>query len=154
MRNKTKFNPKGMNSVLKKLEALKQTQVVVGIPAVANKIHEGGVSNAVIAAAHEFGVPDKNIPERSFLRSTFNENKDKAASFLATRIRNALISKGDMNKPFELLGLKMATEVKGKIQSGIEPPLLKATIKRKGSSKPLIDTGQLVQSITYEVRNG
>ena len=38
------------------------------------------------------------------------------------------------------------------ITEGITPALKSATIKRKKSSKPLIDTGQLLNSITYEVR--
>ena len=32
-------------------------------------------SRAEVAAVHEFGSPSKNIPERSFMRSAFNENK-------------------------------------------------------------------------------
>ncbi|MDF7681191.1 hypothetical protein PT300_11600 [Enterobacteriaceae bacterium ESL0689] len=51
------------------------------------------------------------------------------------------------------MGEKLAGEVKRKIQSGIAPPLDPKTIARKGSSRPLIDTGNLLQSITYEVRD-
>jgi len=32
---------------------------------------------ALIGAVHEFGAPKKNIPERSFMRTTFNEEKKK-----------------------------------------------------------------------------
>jgi len=40
------------------------------------------------------------------------------------------------------------------INRGIEPNLNAKTIKRKKSSKPLIDTGRLKGSITHEVRGG
>jgi hypothetical protein len=38
------------------------------------------------------------------------------------------------------------------INAGIEPGLNERTIERKGSSKPLIDTGRLKGSITHEIR--
>ncbi|MEY0908199.1 hypothetical protein AB7180_15570, partial [Providencia rettgeri] len=57
------------------------------------------------------------------------------------------------DRPFAIVGEKLAGEVKRKIQAGINPPLDPKTVKRKKSSKPLIDTGNLLQSITYEVRD-
>ncbi|ETS31164.1 hypothetical protein PTE_03118 [Photorhabdus khanii NC19] len=93
-----------------------------------------------------------NIPERSFLRSTFNENKGKYANKLAKSIKSELKNNGDPQQALEKLGEIVARDVKRKIQAGIDPPLSQATIKRKKSSKPLIETGQLLQSITYEVR--
>ncbi len=43
-------------------------------------------------------------------------------------------------------------KVKEKITEGIPPPLRETTIARKGSSKPLIDTGTLRASITHKVK--
>ncbi|MEM8168046.1 hypothetical protein Q4R38_18910, partial [Morganella morganii] len=56
-------------------------------------------------------------------------------------------------RAFAIVGEKLSGEVKRKIQSGINPELDPKTVARKGSSKPLIDTGNLLQSITYEVRD-
>ncbi len=39
-----------------------------------------------------------------------------------------------------------------KIQRGIDPALKDATIAKKGSSTPLIETGQLINSIDFEVK--
>ena len=41
-----------------------------------------------------------------------------------------------------------------KIDSYIPPPLAEATINAKGSSQPLVDTGQLYGQISHEVRDG
>ena len=93
------------------------------------------------------------IPERSFLRSTLNENKDKATKLLIRELKGD-ISQGDFSgRAFAIVGENLSGEVKRKIQSGIEPALDPETVRRKGSSKPLIDTGNLLQSITYEVRD-
>ncbi|MDE9495734.1 hypothetical protein KKJ09_19635 [Xenorhabdus bovienii] len=152
IRNSGNFQGDGLRALAAKLREMEKLRVYVGVPASKNQRNdETGISNAVVAAAHEFGVPG-HIPERSFLRSTVSENKENAAKFLAKNIREALLTDGDKETPFALLGEKIAGEVKRKIQAGIDPPLDPKTIKRKGSSKPLIDTGQLLQSITYEVR--
>jgi phage gpG-like protein len=152
IKNKSNFNGKILSSLEAKLREMGKIRTYVGVPASKNQRNdETGISNAEIAAAHEFGVPG-HIPERSFLRSTVEENKEKAAAFLAKNILETLLTDGDKTTPFALLGEKMAGEVKRKIQTGIDPALNPKTIERKGSSKPLIDTGQLLQSITYEVR--
>ncbi|MBD2785383.1 hypothetical protein ID858_07785 [Xenorhabdus sp. DI] len=92
------------------------------------------------------------IPERSFLRSTFNENKDSYVEALAKGIQSELLNDGNPIQAFDKLGEKMTGDVKAKIMSGIDPALSQETIHRKKSSKALIDTGELIQSITYQVR--
>ena len=49
-------------------------------------------SRASIAAVHEFGAPSKNIPERSFIRSTINEksSQDKMSNEVTTQIKEAI----------------------------------------------------------------
>lgn len=54
----------------------------------------------------------------------------------------------------ELVGLKHASQVQGVIQAGVEPGNADYTKIRKGSSRTLIDQGQLVQSITYQTVTG
>ena len=49
------------------------------------------------------------------------------------------------------LGEMTKGDVQTEIRSGDFAPLKPATIKRKGSSRPLIDTGQMVQSIAWEL---
>jgi len=42
-------------------------------------------SRALVAAVHELGAPSKNIPARSFERSTFNENKKGIIKILTSK---------------------------------------------------------------------
>ncbi|MDE9549246.1 hypothetical protein, partial [Xenorhabdus bovienii] len=110
-------------------------------------------SKSNFSTTHTVPAHTINMPERSFLRSTFNEKKGDYAKDLTKEIQSELLNDGDPVKAFDKLGEKVAGDVKAKILSGVEPALSPKTIKRKGSSKPLIDTGQLLQSITYEVRD-
>lgn len=115
---------------------------------------EGGegaeMSNIALARIHEYGT-DK-IPERSFIRSTVFEQK-QAIIELITQLKTD-IYKGRMtvDKALDGIGSQVESLIKGKITDG-DPawdPLSEETIKRKGSAKPLIDTGQLLHSITYK----
>lgn len=152
IKNSVKFKGNRLKALEARIRALGQKKVVVGVPASTNADRKDELSNATIAAAHEFGVQG-HIPERSFLRSTLNENKANASRLLAKELK-ADIEIGEFSdRPFAIVGEKLAGEVKRKIQAGINPPLDPKTVKRKKSSKPLVDTGSLVQSITYEVRN-
>lgn len=38
---------------------------------------------AVVAAVHEFGAPTRNIPQRAYMRPTFDENKDRIFKLIA-----------------------------------------------------------------------
>lgn len=117
--------------------------------------HEGGeISMVGLAAVHEFGSPSRGIPERSFLRSAFaGDGKKSLAKTCARLYKQVLSGKMTTKQALEVLGQWAAARVKRGITAGegIPPPLKPETIKRKGSSRTLVDTGQLVNSITYEV---
>lgn len=152
IRNSGNFKGAGLKVLEARIREMGKKKVVVGVPAATNDVRDDGLSNATIAAAHEFGVPG-HIPERSFLRSTLGENKGWATGLLIRELK-ADISQGNFSgRAFAIVGEKLSGEVKRRIQSGINPELDPKTVARKGSSKPLIDTGNLLQSITYEVRD-
>ena len=114
---------------------------------------ESGTALAMVAAVHEFGSPEQGIPERSFLRSGIREGVPKFNRLNEANLRAVVLGSKTVDQSLDMLGVVASGEVKRKIRQGPFQPLKQATIDRKGSSKPLIDTAQLVQSITY-VRDG
>lgn len=111
-----------------------------------------GSSNATIYAANEFGVPSKGIPERSSLRSTI-DTRQREYTALGAHLADR-VGRGELTarQAHEILGLRIVADIKRAIQQGVPPPNKPATVKAKGSSKTLIDSGQMVNSITNEVR--
>jgi hypothetical protein len=106
-----------------------------------------------LAAIHEFGSPAANIPERSFIRRTFYERVPNELRVVCGRIAKA-ITLGAMGarQGMNTLGAWAAAQVKNTItQTDIPPPLASETVNRKGSSKPLVDTGQMLNAISWEV---
>ncbi|MEM8168026.1 hypothetical protein Q4R38_18810, partial [Morganella morganii] len=95
IKNSGNFSGAGLKALEARIRELGKKKVVVGVPAATNGVRDDGLSNATIAAAHEFGVPG-HIPERSFLRSTLGENKGKATELLIRELK-ADISQGDFS---------------------------------------------------------
>lgn len=92
------------------------------------------------------------IPERSFIRATIDEKRGDIARLFERAAKGAIDGKINLKTGLGLIGEKTVAWIKGRIRKGISPPLAASTIARKGSSKPLIDEGQLIGSLTYAVR--
>jgi hypothetical protein len=150
--------------VMKAIELLANTRVMVGVPAEeALRQPEPGekstpINNAALAYIHENGAPEAKIPPRPFLKPAVAGMSDEIASRLNTIADAALNGRPEaVSKGFHALGLRAQAAVRNKINEGVPPPLSPVTIKRrlaKGrtGTKPLIDTGQLRNAITYVIR--
>lgn len=125
--------------------------VMVGVRADAGN-DENGTSIAFIAAVNEFGSGDGHVPERSFLRSTLDENGEKYIGQLGVALGKVLSDKSSLRKELNLIGAGAAADVQRKITAIASPANAKSTVAKKGSSNPLIDDGQLRASIDFEVR--
>lgn len=116
----------------------------------------GDITILELAAIHEFGSPAAGVPERSFIRRTFQNSEDWLPQFQSKLAKAVIQGKISHERALEILGKKCVDEVKNTITEGegVPPPLEQSTIDAKGSSRPLVDTGQLVNSISYEVVMG
>ncbi len=153
----------------KRIEAGKHV-VRVGVP--SGTTEADGTPVALIAAVHEFGAPEKGIPERPFLRTAIQENRGKYARLNRINLVAVLNQKMTMEQALGQLGEVAKGDVQANISDGKFQPLAESTIKvrerkrSKGYSqkinkkaaasggpvdKPLIETGQLRQSIAWEI---
>ena len=134
---------------IKELKQLKSSRVKVGFPKGWNA-YPDGTPVALVAATQEFGSTSQNIPPRPFFRNALmlnmNYRKDRKYYF-------SLVAKGKMPTHTALaqLGDKVAQDIQESIITLGRPALKEATVKNKGSSNPLVDTGHLKQSVTYKV---
>jgi|SRR5690554_409953 len=164
MKTKVKFIDKKAvwNRIVENFGDMADLHVVVGVPqSSADRTGDDDFATmAEVAFFNEFGTED--IPERSFLRSTVDENNPKYTRLYKQLMGKVFDQKTTVKKAFGLLGEKAKADVQRKIRSGVEPANAPATIERKGSSKTLVGGnkkkgypgGQLLKSITYEVRDG
>lgn len=147
----------GLNRIIRTLNKdLDGVVVKVGVQAKDKAVRRGkggSIRNtdqplAVIAAIHEFGLGD--MPQRSFLRSAYDENLPVIDKMIQHVANGAVFGLGT-NAALNQLGNVVQGMVQRKIVDGPFVPNSPATIKRKKSSKPLIDTGHLRQSIRYVI---
>lgn len=147
----------GLNRIIRTLNKdLDGVVVKVGVQAKDKAVRRGkggSIRNtdqplAVIAAIHEFGLGD--MPQRSFLRSAYDENLPVIDKMIQ-RVANGAVFGLGTNAALNQLGNVVQGIVQRKIVDGPFVPNSPATIKRKKSSKPLIDTGHLRQSIRYVI---
>ncbi|ELM3659802.1 hypothetical protein ACW6AV_001656 [Edwardsiella piscicida] len=113
---------------------------------------EGATYNGVIpvpmvAATNEFGNPAHNQPPRPFFRNAIAENEEKWKEKTSQ-----LIERGDdIGEIFSILGEIIVGDIRQSIITLESPPLSPVTIAKKGFDKPLIDTKNMLDSISYEV---
>lgn len=141
-------------AVLARVVELGRAEVRAGVVGPkAQEIHgDTGLTNAVIGLIHELGL---GVPERSFVRKTLRDPAFVAEfSALQARIAKAVLAgKMDRDRALGLLGAFAAGKIQRTIvDDQVEPELQPATVERKGSSKVLVDTGQLVGAIGFEIR--
>jgi hypothetical protein len=104
---------------------------------------------AAYAFANEFGT--KNIPERSFIRSTFDRETPALMRMIDAGVLNAqtkLIPLADALIP---AANHLRNAIINTIQSGIAPNNAPSTIKAKGFDATLVNTGQMQRAVTWRV---
>jgi len=92
------------------------------------------------------------IPERPFLRNAMRDNQRKYARFSASKARDLVEGKITLEGVLKQLGVLAQGDVQHEITALREPPNSPVTIAAKGSSNPLIDTGEMRQSVTWQIR--
>lgn len=129
--------------LIEKLKASSQKAVYVGFPAEFNEKVEGSdnFNLASLAAVLEFG--NERIPSRPFLRQTLTENQEKYIALFVKLFESGV----SIDQIYEQIALIAQGDVQQNIVNGKWTANAPSTIKRKKSSKPLIDTGKLRQSV-------
>lgn len=132
-----------------------------GEQAMIGHVHEYGVDIEVTplmrAYLHYEGIHLREetthikIPERSYIRKFANEEMDKVVKKADTFVDAVLALGIDADTFLDMLGEELADGMKDVLTAVTDPPLTDWTKDKKGSSKPLEDTGSLRDSIDYEV---
>lgn len=121
--------------------------------------YENGTPVALVAMVNEFGVPQKNIPPRPFMRPAAENNKEAWKKTFNFGVKQGFQT-GDFKQAFNLVGMQAQGDIKTAIKNVTAPALAESTKKArltgkvknaKTATKPLIDTGYMLDSVAYEV---
>lgn len=102
---------------------------------------------AQVAIQNEFGVPEKNVPPRPFMKRALDGYKRK----WARKVRDELpqMEPMDLSKMAKRLSTTVINDIQTCIDELMFPPNAPSTIKRKGFNNPLIDTGTMRDTVTW-----
>ena len=108
-----------------------------------------------IAVVNEFGSSNGKIPERSFIRSTFDSEKKNWRALTGKLKKQMIAAAKTVEWILSIMGTKIVGDIQAKIVAVKEPPNAPSTIERKTRAgrvgdNPLVDFGQLKSSITYK----
>lgn len=149
---KVKDKDLGYKDIIRQLKSLKNKTIEAGILNNAGTNSETGTLIAEYAHYNEYGT--KHIPARPFMSTTFDEQNSNWVKSLDSILEKLINSNNiDIDKSISLVGEQVVNDIKEKITSNIPPTLNLVTIKRKKSSKTLIDTGNMRDSINFKIVN-
>lgn len=134
----------------------------------------GGGEQTWLASIHEYGCKIKvtpkmrkylaatglhlksttthiTIPERAFLRNGYDESKDEIIAQAEAVLGDVIGGKMSEDLFFEMIGILMKSRIQDYARDLDSPPNHPYTVEKKGSSNPLVDTGDMIGSISYKV---
>ena len=145
-----RLTPEG-KKFFKEIEKLKKMQVRVGYQQ-GEAFHEDEgkkVDILDIAMFNELGT--SRVPSRPFMRQSVDSNEGAISGFCKSRIKSLADGSKDAEQILKEIGVMQVGLVQKTIKDGDFVPNAPSTIERKGSDKPLIDTGQMRQSVHYVI---
>lgn len=124
-------------------------------------IHEYGLDIEVTpkmrAFLHRKGLHLKDstthikIPERPFLRTGYDKNRDAVLKIASLLLADVASGKMSARACYQGVGLQLASKIRDYAVELKEPKNHPFTTDQKGSSNPLVDTGDMIGSITWRV---
>ncbi len=146
----------GLKAIQEAIKELKKHDVLVGIPQEkSSREGSGKVTNAELLFIHTNGSPARGIPPRPVLQPAIENDKERVGEMLGKAINAATSGKIEEIVPaLERAGQYGENVCKAWFTNAANnwKPNSEETIERKGSSRPLIDTGQMRKSITHVVK--
>lgn len=163
VKHTTKKN--GFPEMKKQMELIKGTGVEVGVlkgeHAWLASIHEYGcdipVTEKMRAYLHSQGLHLKketthiHIPERSFLRSGYDQNRDAVLDKASKLLADVAAGKMTARSCYQAVGLELSSKIKDYAVNLKDPENHPFTKEQKGSSNPLVDSGDMISGITWRV---
>ena len=148
-------NPKWIEQFKMRLKKQCDKEVAVGFPAgkdgIASPHYENGASILEVAVWNNFGTED--IPARPFMDNAAPKLQKAFKKLCAETQKDVNSGKISPETVLKTAGLQSEAIVRTEIMEGDYAPNTEATRKAKGSSRPLIDSGDMRKYVTSVVRD-
>lgn len=141
-------NRAAFDRLVRELKSTGSKEVVAGIQQGAVN---DGVQVAEYATANEFGT--SKAPSRPFMRTYFDTGIQSLEKFSRNGITQVALGNASFPQFLNAAGVRMVDGIKKSINGGDWVPNAPYTISKKGSSKPLIDSTVMLNSVTFAIND-
>jgi len=156
MSDAVKMNLKGMDDFKKALKKAKNASLKVGILG-SSAVRGAGTSadtltNASIGASHEFGT--SSLPRRSWLREPLQDHlfkKMESSGLFGKSVADGIVKKKSLKDFLEKTGVVCIAVIAEGFATGGYGKWKPSNMAYKKVAMTLVETGQLRDSVTYEV---
>ena len=141
---------KGFKNFAKLLDNLAKVKIEAGVFSDVGTNPKSGESIAEYAFYNEYGT--EHIPARPFMSLTADSRGEHWTKLMTDCFDKALETEGN-NIDYDLgrIGERITGDIRETISSNISPANAESTVKRKKSSRTLIDTGALRAAISSKI---
>lgn len=136
---------KKKGSLANALAKYKDMNASVRVGVLEDATYPDGTNVAQVAFWNEYGTA--TTPSRPFFRYTVNENRKN----WVLSVKNLMKMHNDPQKVMGLMGEHIKGQIVQSIVTWSDPPNAPYTVAKKGFQKPLIDSGQMSRSISWEL---
>ena len=142
------YQLEGLEKLDKELKYLSSHVVKVGVLGDGSN---NGVSVQDYAIFNEYGT--SRMPARPFFRLSVGtaNAQNEIKEYMKQQVEQIIQGGMSAQQAYENLGTFIVQKIKKTIASGNFAALNPQTVKKKGHSKPLMDTHSLYESINYEI---
>lgn len=142
------YQLEGLEKLDKELKYLQTHAVKVGV---LGNGSANGISVQDYAIFNEYGT--SRIPARPFFRLSVGtaNAQNEIKEYMKQQVEQIIQGGMSAQQAYENLGTFIVQKIKKTIASGNFAALDPQTVKKKGHSKPLMDTHSLYESINYEI---
>lgn len=145
-----RLTPEG-KKFFKEIEKLTKMQVRVGYQQGKNFHEEDGKKVDILDVAMFNELGTSRIPSRPFMRDSVDDNAESITKFCQSQLKSVTNGSKDAESALKAIGAMQVGLVQKTIKDGSFTPNAPSTIEKKGSDKPLIDTGLMRQSVHYVI---
>lgn len=151
----TKDIDRGRVHILKQMGEANHLRVNVGWMGTKKHKNRDGFPSTLttpeIAAINHFGAPSRRIPPRPTLTVAADKKRSRYKRMLGQEALTRIVNGATAEQVLDSFGEIAVGDVVTEIDALVTPKNAASTIKRKGSSKPLIDTGLMRASVAKKV---
>mgnify|MGYP000941156526 FL=1 len=142
------YQLEGLEKLDKELKYLQTHAVKVGV---LGNGSANGISVQDYAIFNEYGT--SRIPARPFFRLSVGtaNAQNEIKKYMKQQVEQIIQGGISAQQAYENLGTFVVQKIKKTIASGNFAALNPQTVKKKGHSKPLMDTHSLYESINFEI---